>query len=88
MGMGNRKDPYQEILRKERNAKARANYQKKKSKKAEGDLITSLVMLPVEIALAPVKAVVEVNKEKKKAEQKKKIQAAKRSQAAKNAKKR
>lgn len=76
------------MLRKERNAKARASYQKKSSKKAEADLVTSLVMLPVEIALAPVKAVVQVNQEKKKAELKKKQQAYKRAQAAKKAKKR
>ena len=62
------------MLRKERNVKARASYQKKNSKKAKAELVTSLVMLPVNIALAPVKAVVKVNKEKKKANQKKKIQ--------------
>ena len=65
------------MLRKERNVKARASYQKKSSKKAKAELVTSLVMLPVNIALAPVKAVVKVNKEKKKANQKKKIQTVK-----------
>lgn len=75
MGMGRAKDPYRELLRKERNAKARANYQKKKSKKESDDLITALALLPVEIALAPVKAIIDVNKNQKKA---KKAQAAKR----------
>ncbi len=88
MGMGNRKDPYKEMLRKERNKKARATYQKKKAKKDEADLVASLVMLPVEIALAPVKVVVQVSQEKKKAELKKKQLALKRAQAAKKAKKR
>lgn len=75
MGKGRAKDPYRELLRKERNAKARANYQKKKSKKKSDDLITALALLPVEIALAPVKAIIDVNKNQKKA---KKAQAAKR----------
>ena len=75
MGMGRAKDPYRELLRKERNAKARANYQKKKTKKESDDLITALALLPVEIALAPVKAIIDVNKNQKKA---KKAQAAKR----------
>lgn len=75
MGKGRAKDPYSELLRKERNAKARANYQKKKSKKESDDLITALALLPVEIALAPVKAIIDVNKNQKKA---KKAQAAKR----------
>ena len=75
MGKGRAKDPYRELLRKERNAKARANYQKKKSKKESDDLITALALLPVEIALAPVKAIIDVNKNQKKA---KKAQAAKR----------
>ena len=75
MGKGRAKDPYRELLRKERNAKARANYQKKKSKKESDDFITALALLPVEIALAPVKAIIDVNKSQKKA---KKAQAAKR----------
>ena len=83
MGMGNKKDPYKEMLRKERNKKARATYQKKKAKKESDDFITAVVMLPVNLALAPVKAIVEVNK----AEKAKKARA-KKAAAAKKAKKR
>lgn len=75
MGKGRGPDPYRELLRKERNTKARASYQKKKLKKESDDFITALALLPVEIALAPVKAIIDVNKSQKKA---KKAQAAKR----------
>lgn len=83
MGAGRGKDPYQELLRKERNKKARATYQNKKSQKESADLITTLVKLPFEIVLLPVTVAAEVHKENKKAKQKQKTQALRKAQAAK-----